>query len=216
MIRRGEITNPNHRGQKTISGGGTYIVQSTDEILYVDATAGNTTLTLPDAVGAKDMNLQVKKIDSTQNTVTLSPVNSQKIDQVTSMIIYNQNDLVEINSDGTNWQTLSIPSSITNAPFALTAASTVNIDPAVVGQLGVLTLTPGQAETINAPSPVVPNQRLVLVITTSGTTSFTLTFGTNFKSTGTLATGTVSGKVFVIEFISDGVNYNEVARTTAM
>jgi len=59
-------------------------------------------------------------------------------------------------------------------------------------------------------------QRLTLVITTSGGSSFTLTFGTGFKSVGTLATGTDTGKVFVVEFVGDGVNFNEVARTTAM
>ncbi len=95
---------------------------------------------------------------------------------------------------------------------ALTAAAVVNIDPTIAN---IFTLTPGEAETINALS-VVKGQRLTLVITTSGTSSRTLTFGTNFKTTGTLATGTSDGKVFVIDFVSDGVNYNEVARTTAM
>lgn len=95
---------------------------------------------------------------------------------------------------------------------ALTAGSTVSLDP----KLGdVFTLTPGEAETINAAS-VVTGQALKLIITTSGTSSYTLTFGTSFKTTGTLATGTTSAKVFVITFISDGTNYNEVARTTAM
>jgi hypothetical protein len=54
------------------------------------------------------------------------------------------------------------------------------------------------------------------IITTSGTTSYTLTFGTNFKSTGTLATGTTTAKVFVITFVYDGTNLNEVSRTAAM
>ena len=55
-----------------------------------------------------------------------------------------------------------------------------------------------------------------LIILTSGTTSYTMTFGTGFKSTGTLATGTTSGKVFVVKFISDGTTLNEVSRTVAM
>lgn len=55
-----------------------------------------------------------------------------------------------------------------------------------------------------------------LIILTSGTSSFTLTFGTGFKTTGTLTTGTTSGKVFVIHFISDGTTVNEAGRTAAM
>ena len=95
---------------------------------------------------------------------------------------------------------------------ALTDALTINVDPT---KGNVFTLTPAGSDTINVVK-VIPGQELTLIITTSGVTSYTLTFGTGFKSTGALATGTVSGKVFSISFISDGVNYNESARTTAM
>jgi hypothetical protein len=54
-----------------------------------------------------------------------------------------------------------------------------------------------------------------LIILTSGTTSYTITFGAGFKSIGTLATGTVSGKYFVIMFVSDGTYMIETARTVA-
>lgn len=99
----------------------------------------------------------------------------------------------------------------TNRIAALTSASTISLDP-TAGD--IFTLTPGHTATINAAS--VLTQSITLIITTSGTTSYTLTFGTNFKTTGTLATGTTSAKVFTITFVSDGTNYNEVARTTAM
>jgi hypothetical protein len=95
---------------------------------------------------------------------------------------------------------------------ALTAGSTVSVNPTLGN---VFTLTPGEDETINAAS-CTAGQRLNIIVTTTGTTSRTLTFSTRFKVTGTLATGTTSGKVFVIEFIGDGTNYNEVSRTTAM
>ena len=79
----------------------------------------------------------------------------------------------------------------------------------------VFTLTPAEAENISA-SNLTAGQKINIIITTSGTTTYTLTFGTNFKSTGTLATGTVSAKVFVISFVSDGTNLNETCRTAAM
>lgn len=58
--------------------------------------------------------------------------------------------------------------------------------------------------------------RCDLIITTSGGSSYTMTFGTGFKTTGTLATGTSSGKIFNIAFLSDGTSVNEVSRTTAL
>jgi hypothetical protein len=95
---------------------------------------------------------------------------------------------------------------------ALTPAATISLNPALAD---VFTLTPTASETINAAS-VVSGQRLNLVITTSGASSFTITLGTGFTTTGTLATGTVTGKIFVMSFVSDGTAYREVSRTTAM
>ncbi len=77
------------------------------------------------------------------------------------------------------------------------------------------TLTPAQTETINA-SGGTAGQEIHMVITTSGTTSYTLTFGTNFHAAGTLATGTSTGKVFVITFVDVGGTFYEVCRTAAM
>lgn len=55
-----------------------------------------------------------------------------------------------------------------------------------------------------------------VIILTSGTSSFTITFGSGFKPTGTLATGTVTARVFVISWLSDGTNLYEISRTVAM
>lgn len=58
--------------------------------------------------------------------------------------------------------------------------------------------------------------RATVVVVTSGTTSYTITFGTGFKTVGTLATGTVTAKTFAIDFVSDGTSMIETSRTTAM
>lgn len=55
-----------------------------------------------------------------------------------------------------------------------------------------------------------------LYVLTSGTTSRTITFGSGFRTTGTLATGTTGARVFAITFRSDGTTLNEIARTAAM
>jgi hypothetical protein len=49
-----------------------------------------------------------------------------------------------------------------------------------------------------------------------GASSRTVTFGTGFASTGTLATGTTATRRFVVRFISDGTRLLEVSRTTAI
>jgi hypothetical protein len=85
-----------------------------------------------------------------------------------------------------------------------------------MGTVSVFTVTPTGACTFNA-SGGIAGQRVSIIITTSGTTAYTLTFGTNFKVAGTLSTGTASGKVFVVNFVcKDGTLWVESGRTAAM
>lgn len=95
---------------------------------------------------------------------------------------------------------------------ALTPGATVTVT-STTGNF--FTLTPAQDEAINATTVGVQGQPLIIKVLTSGTSSYTLTFGTNFKSTGTLATGTVTAKTFMVGFLSDGTNYIETFRTAA-
>jgi hypothetical protein len=55
-----------------------------------------------------------------------------------------------------------------------------------------------------------------LKIITSGATSRVVTFGAGFKAQATLATGTVTNRVFMLSFISDGTNLFETSRTTVI
>ncbi len=95
---------------------------------------------------------------------------------------------------------------------ALGNTGTVSLNPALGD---VFTTGPTGDMTINASSALL-GARVSIVVTTVNTTTRTLTFGTSFKSTGTLATGASSGKVFTVNFIGDGTNLNETSRTTAM
>lgn len=80
----------------------------------------------------------------------------------------------------------------------------------------VFTITPSGACTFNA-SGGLAGQSCTFIVTTSGVSSFVLTFGTNFKSIGTLATGTVTAKVFCVSFVcKDGTIWAETGRTVAM
>jgi hypothetical protein len=53
--------------------------------------------------------------------------------------------------------------------------------------------------------------KVSLFILTSGTTSYTITFGTGFKAAGNLTTGTVTARLWVIPFTSDGINLYQTA-----
>lgn len=93
------------------------------------------------------------------------------------------------------------------ATSATTGTMTVNMTAPVI------TITPTGAATFNA-SGGVAGQIVTFSITTSGTSSFVLTWGTNFRKTGTLATGTVSARFFTVTFrCLDGTVWTEIGRT---
>ena len=77
------------------------------------------------------------------------------------------------------------------------------------------TLIPAQDESITVTGGM-PGQDLFLLITTSGTSCYNLTFGSGFDSTGTLATGTADGKNFLVHFRNINGIFYEVSRTAAM
>jgi hypothetical protein len=77
----------------------------------------------------------------------------------------------------------------------------------------VKTITPTGACTFNASGGAV-GRTCTFIITTSGTSSYTLTWGTNFRKTGTLATGTTSARFFAVSFVCvDGAIWQEIGRT---
>jgi len=101
-------------------------------------------------------------------------------------------------------------------PYSTKTVLTPGANVTVDSTLGnYFTLTPAEAENINATTVGAQGQPLIIEVVTSGTNSYVLTFNTNFKSTGTLTTGTVSAKTFVISFLSNGTNYVETGRTAA-
>jgi hypothetical protein len=106
-------------------------------------------------------------------------------------------------------------SAIQSRPTTVTSlgtTGTVSLDP----DLGdVFSITPTGNVTLNAASAPA-GAKITLVVTTSGTSSFNITPTTNFKSTGALATGTVSAKTFSINFVGNGTNLVETSRTAAM
>ena len=102
--------------------------------------------------------------------------------------------------------TIKSQSTIRQSRTALTPSVTV-----IVNWTGVkiFTLAPGEDETLTASGT---GDMGTIIITASGSVSRTLTFGTGFRSSGTISTGTTAGRIFTITFAFDGTNWNEVSR----
>lgn len=95
--------------------------------------------------------------------------------------------------------------------YAVVAAATTALD---FETNECVELTPNSTRTITTTVPR-KGQRRTLLIKTSGATSYTLTFGTGFGPLSTLATGTTSSRLFLLEFISDGTKLYQIVRTGA-
>lgn len=81
------------------------------------------------------------------------------------------------------------------------------------GTQNIFTITPTGACTFNASGGKI-GAMMTFAVTTSGTSAFVLTFGTNFHKTATLSTGTTSARFFTVTFICvDGTTWWELCRT---
>jgi hypothetical protein len=70
--------------------------------ILCNATSGNITVSLPTAVGSEAA-FNIKKVDSSSNTVIIDPNGAQTIDGESTVTIYDDDDFVQVQSDGTNW-----------------------------------------------------------------------------------------------------------------
>jgi hypothetical protein len=100
-------------------------------------------------------------------------------------------------------------------PLASIATSATTGTMTVPMTTPVITITPTGACTFNGTGGNI-GDIVSFVVTTSGTSAFVLTFGTNIKSTATLSTGTTTAKVFVVTFrCYAAALWAEMSRTTA-
>lgn len=83
-----------------------YTAIATDSTVLGNAASGAITITLPTAVGLK-RTYTVKKTDSSANTVTVATASSQTIDGATTKALSTQYASITIQSDGSNWWTIS-------------------------------------------------------------------------------------------------------------
>ena len=118
--------------------------------------------------------------------------------------------------------TLSGGTTITQATPLYETYSTVTFSGTIAltftatdGNTRRIACTSNTASTINAATPPRAGYVLRISFTTDGTAGNVITFGTNFKSTGTYTLSTAN-KYYSIVFVSDGTNLIELSRTTAV
>lgn len=120
---------------------------------------------------------------------------------------------VELLYTSGGWVVLNT-TTLDNETTAATSATTGTIT-VYPGRSRIITCTPSGALTLNA-SGGKRGQICTFHFTTSGTTAYTITFGTNFRKTATLSTGTTSARYFSVTFLClDGTVWTEIARTGA-
>lgn len=88
-------------GTKTVN----YTALATDQFLNIDATAGNVTISLPQAATVPGMWLVVKKIDAGGNTVFVDPFGAETIDGAATKNTAVQYVVFRVWCDGATWWT---------------------------------------------------------------------------------------------------------------
>lgn len=108
-----------------------------------------------------------------------------------------------------------------NTPF-IGAASTDTFSGAITitvstskGNTHLIACTSNTASTLTPSGAGVAGQHLWIIFSTDGTGGNVITYASTFKSVGT-HTLTGASKKFTSHFVSDGVNWDEVARTAAL
>jgi hypothetical protein len=94
-----------------------YTLTDDDTIIRADSsgTSGGITMTLPASSGRAGKLYIIKKIDTSINNVVVDGNSSETIDGATTVTLTRENDLLIIESDGTNWEIIksSIPDNAT-------------------------------------------------------------------------------------------------------
>lgn len=95
-------TNNKNVATKTANYTGLY----SDDVILGDATSGAITITLPTAVGFSGKVFNIKKTDSSVNSVTIATTSSQTIDGALTAPLISQYQSFTLVSNGTNWSVL--------------------------------------------------------------------------------------------------------------
>lgn len=86
----------------------TVVIGDRNKTILVDATSGAVTINLLAAATAGNKyRINIKKIDTTANAVTIDPNASETVDDRTTYVLYDYNDTVRLQCDGSNWNVIA-------------------------------------------------------------------------------------------------------------
>ncbi len=80
-----------------------YTLTKDDKVILADATSGAITMSLPVAALAKNLMFDIKKVDSSSNTVTVDGDGSEEIDGAVTFDLLSEDETVRIICNGTAW-----------------------------------------------------------------------------------------------------------------
>ena len=80
-----------------------YTMVDSDDVILVDASSGNIQIKLPNPTTSTVKNRDIKRIDSTNNSVTIIPYNTETIDGVSQKILEYQYASITLITNNTNW-----------------------------------------------------------------------------------------------------------------
>jgi len=112
FLQVGHVQSGNYAGSLTYVSstssnytiGSNASVTTAGETVLVNAGSGSVTITLPDATATYVFNVHnVKKTDSTTNTVVINTTSGQTIDGASSATIKVQYASITLATDGANW-----------------------------------------------------------------------------------------------------------------
>lgn len=212
-------------------------VYTTALIAKVTAKSGGNTLTVNKAPkfttsdafgywGTPFTDGRISWLDFTYPSIANPAVVSNSF--VSTGVVERPGDLTSFTATADNWldnltgtaittQTQSLRASRQlDAVAVFSAASTTDMSP-YMQNFNVAQLVPTTDATLNAPVPAPSSagQLFELDVVTNVTTPFTLTFGTNFVSSGPLYTGVTSGSLYVIQFRSLNGKWVETYRSSS-
>ena len=81
----------------------TYSMASSDDLLLCNATSGSFVVNLPDVTSTLVKKYDIKKIDSSSNTITITRSGTSLIDGQTTYVLNLQYQSITLVPDGTNW-----------------------------------------------------------------------------------------------------------------
>jgi hypothetical protein len=129
---------------------GDYTATANENAIFVDATSGPVTITLPAISGNDGRRYWIKKIDVSANAVTIDGDASETIDGATTYTLSNQYDWVSIIVNGTEWSIVSytsVANAVTTDGTQTLTNKTIDVDNNTVSNIEVDNLKAGVLDT---------------------------------------------------------------------